>query len=218
MRMFQLLGVVVLLGAGASSAAAQVTLDFQDGKVRLQAQGVSVSQILAEWSRRGRTTIINGERVPGPAVTLELQDVSEQSALDVLLRGVSGYLVAPREAAIDGASAFDRIYILPTSSRPTNAAPLPPQQAIQQVQNDFDDDDPPLPAGARGVNPGARLPREVPPGVAARPGAAIEADQEPDQPENRTAPPPSNPFGVVPGTSRPGVITPGPAQTRPREQ
>ena len=215
MRMFQLLGVVVLLGAGASSASAQVTLDFQDGKVRLQAQGVSVSQILAEWSRRGRTTIVNGERVPGPAVTLELQDVSEQSALDVLLRGVSGYLVAPREAAIDGASALDRIYILPTSSRPTNAAPLPPQQqAVQQVQNDFDDDDPPLPAGARGVNPGARLP----PGVAARPGAAIEADQEPDQPENRAAPPPSNPFGVAPGTNRPGVITPGPAQTRPREQ
>ena len=43
--------------------------------------------------------IVNGERVAGPAVTLELQDVSERQALDVLLRGVSGYIVAPRETA-----------------------------------------------------------------------------------------------------------------------
>ena len=63
-----------------------------------------MSQILAEWSRRGRTTIVNGERVPGPPVTLELQNVSEQQALDIVLRGVSGYLVAARETAISGAS------------------------------------------------------------------------------------------------------------------
>jgi hypothetical protein len=106
-------------------------------KVRLLAQNVSVSQILAEWSRSGRTTIVNGERVPGPPVTLELQNVSEQEALDIVLRNVSGYLVAARETAISGASAFDRIYILPTSSRPSTAAAtsasLP--QAVQ-VQDD----------------------------------------------------------------------------------
>jgi len=208
MKMLHVLAAVVLLGAGASSAAAQVTLDFQDGKVRLNAQSVSVSQILAEWARRGRTTIVNGERIPGPAVTIELTDVPEQSALDVLLRGVSGYLVAPRETSVAGASTFDRIYILPTSSRPTNVAPLPPQQAQQQIREDFDDDEP-LP-GPRGINPGARLPREiVQPGVAARPGTALDSD---DEPENRQAP--SNPF--APGTVRPGVVTPGtPSPTPP---
>jgi hypothetical protein len=227
--MLQVLGVIVVLGAGASPAAAQVNLDFQNGNVRLKAQGVPVSQILAEWGRRGRTTIVNGERVPGPAVTIELQDVPEQTALDVLLRGVSGYLVAQRETAVSGASAFDRIYILPTSARPTNAAPLPPQQqALQQVQDDFDDE---LPPGPRGIpnpanpanpgNPGARLPREIAPGVTARPGAPIEQDQEPDLPENRPAPAtPSNPFGVTPGATptRPGTISPGPATTRDRQQ
>ena len=89
---------------------------------------------------RGGTTIVNGERVPGPPVTLELQDVSEQQALDIVLRGVSGYLVAPRETAVAGASAFDRIFILPTSSRPTNASALPQppqQQALQQIQDDW---------------------------------------------------------------------------------
>ena len=215
MKRLLVLTVVGLLGVWASPAAAQVKLDFQDGKVHLQAQGVSVSQILGEWAKRGRTTIINGDRIPGPAVTIELQDIAEQSALDVILRNVSGYLVAPRENSIAGASVFDRIYILPTSARPTNAAPLPPQQAIQQVQDDFDDDEP-LPAGARpGVNPGARLPRDVvaQPGAANRTNAALEPNEE-REPENRPAAAPSNPFGVAPGTSRPGVINPAPTPTR----
>jgi hypothetical protein len=221
MKKFHLLAVVALLGAGPSSAAAQgVTLEFQDGKVRLNAQNVSVSQILAEWARRGRTTIVNGERVPGPPVTLELQDVPEQQALDTVLRSVSGYLVAARETAVSGASTFDRIYILPTSSRPTGAAPAPPQQQALQVQDDFDDDEP-LPALPRGANtpPGARLPREInQPGSPVRQGALDEDDR--DEPENRVpAPTQSNPFGVAPGTARPGVISPapGPAPTRPNQ-
>ena len=214
MRMMNVFVVVASLTVGASTAGAQVTLEFQEGKVRLQAQGVSVSQILAEWARRGRTTIVNGERVTGPAVTLEIQDTSEQQALDIVLRGVGGYLVAPREATVAGASAFESIYILPTSSRPTNAAPLPPQQqqVQQQIQNFDDDNDPPPAGAARGVNPGnagARLPREI---------ADRAAVDENDEPAPRPAPAPANPFGVAPGTSRPGVITPGPTPARPRDQ
>lgn len=215
MRMLYGLVIVASLSAGASSAAAQVTVEFQDGKVRLLAQSVSVSQILAEWARQGRTTIVNGERVPGPTVTLELQDVSEQQALDVVLRGVSGYLVAPRETAVVGASAFDRIYILPTSSRPTNASALPPQQQAVQppIQDNLDDDNAPAP-GVRGVvnNPGARLPRDiVQPGITGRP-PGVEQDVDIDGP--RPAPPPGNPF--APSTVRPGVVTPGtPSPTPP---
>ena len=218
MKKFHVLAVVALLAAWATSAAAQgVTLEFQDGgKVRLTAQNVSVSQILAEWSRSGRTTIVNGERVPGPPVTLELQNVSEQEALDIVLRNVSGYLVAARETAISGASAFDRIYILPTSSRPSTAAAtsasLP--QAVQ-VQDDVDDDAPP-PNGPRGPNtpPGARLPRDVnQPTNTVRPPVTVDDDRS--EPENRPSPAP-NPFGVAPGTTRPGVVTPGtPSPTPP---
>ena len=87
----------------------------------------------------------------------------EQEALDIVLRNVSGYLVAARETAISGASAFDRIYILPTSHGPPPPPPhrLRRQQAVQ-VQDDSDDDAP-LPNGPRGPNtpPGARLPRDV---------------------------------------------------------
>lgn len=220
MKTFHVLAVVALLVAGATSAAAQgVTLEFQgSGKVRLVAQNVSVSQILAEWSRRGRTTIVNGERVPGPPVTLELENVSEQEALDIVLRNVSGYLVAARETAISGASAYDRIYILPTSSRPTTAAPAPgvPQQAVQ-VQDDSDDDPTP-PNAPRGPNtpPGARLPRDVnQPTNTVRPPVTVDDDRS--EPENRPAPAPTNPFGVAPGTTRPGVITPGPTPNRPNQ-
>lgn len=215
MKTLHLLAVVALLGAGATSAAAQgVTLEFQDGKVRLSAQNVSVSQILAEWARRGRTTIVNGERVPGPPVTLELQDVSEQQALDTLLRSASGYLVAAREATIDGASSFDRIYILPTSSRPTNAVAIQqqPQQALQ-VQDDLDDEPQPGPRGPLGP-PGSRLPREAGP-APDRPPLPVDDDRS--EPENRPAPGANNPFGVQPGSTRPGVITPGPQPNRPNQ-
>ena len=226
MKRLHVLAVVALLTAGPTSAGAQgVTLEFHDGKVRLNAQNVPVSQILSEWARRGRTTIVNGERLPGPSVTLELQDVPEQDALDIVLRSASGYLVAARETAVTGASSYDRIYILPTSSRPTTtaAAPQQPTQALQ-VQDDFEDEEPGQ--GPRGPNfpPGARLPRDVGPAGSVPPGMPnppipgqarppIPSDDEfRSGPQNQPGPPVTspNPFGVAPGTTRPGVINPAP--------
>jgi len=215
MKKLHVLATVALLGAWTTSAAAQgLTLEFHDGKVRLSAQNVTTSQILAEWARLGKTTIVNGDRVPGPAVTLELQDVPEQQALDIVLRGVSGYLVAARETELAGASAFDRIYILPTSSRPTNAAPLapPPQQALR-IEDDFEEEEEPGPR-IPGVGPGGRLPRNVGPNNIPGPAEVQEVDP-PIEPEDRPAP--SNPFGVAPGTPVPGVISPVPAN-RPGNQ
>jgi hypothetical protein len=219
MKTLYVLAVVALFGAGVTSAEAQVNVEFRDGKVRLNAQNVPVSQILSEWARRGRTTIVNGERIPGPPVSIELQDVPEDQALDIVLRGVSGYLVAARDSAVTGASSYDRIYILPTSARPTTASPTPIQQQAFQVQDDSDDDPPPT-AGARGPGgapPGARLPRDIPqPGVAGRPPVPID-DEDREEPENRPTPSPNNPFGVAPGSTRPGVISPGPAANRPNQ-
>ena len=209
MKRIHVLAVVALLGAGASPAAAQgVTLEFQDGKVRLNAQNAPISQILSEWSRRGRTTIVNGERIPGPPVTLELQDVTEQQALEIVLRGVSGYLVAARDTAVAGASSYDRIYIIPTSSRPTaSPAPAQAQQAIQ-VQDNFDDDDPPPGPRPPNVSPGARLPRDVGPPAVARP--LVPALDDDGQPPSPPVPGPNNPFAPNPNpAARPGVVTPG---------
>lgn len=112
-----------LLLAPARSDAQQLKLEINDGRVTLEAQNTSVRQILAEWSRVGGAKIVNAEKVTGAPVTLQLRGVPERQALDTILRGVSGYMLAARRDGNTGVSAFDRILILPTSSAPRGGAP-----------------------------------------------------------------------------------------------
>jgi hypothetical protein len=116
---------IVALALLPSRADAQnMKLQIQDGRVTLEAQNVPVRQILAEWARVGGAKIINGEKVVGAPLTLQLQSTPEREALDIILRGVSGYMLAARQEGT-GVSAFDRIMILPTSSAPRNAGGAP---------------------------------------------------------------------------------------------
>jgi hypothetical protein len=110
------LAVLLSLGSAWSAAAGDLRMEFQDGYVTLSAHDVPVRQILAEWARRGQTKITNGEKVLGTPVTLELKRVPEKQALEIVLHSVAGYLAAPRSAMLVGASAFDRIVVMPTSS------------------------------------------------------------------------------------------------------
>ena len=71
---------------------------MQDGRVSIVAKDATVRQILAEWARVGQTNIVNVDRVPGGPLTLELTNVPEAQALEVLLRSLSGYITAPRTA------------------------------------------------------------------------------------------------------------------------
>ncbi len=125
---------VLALGCAASADAQSVRVQFNNGLVSVSAQNAPLRQILAEWAKLGGTTFVNAERVPGGPVTLQLDNVSERHALDVLLRSVSGYMVAARPAGLVGASNFDRILIVPTSTATAvNAgAPRPPQQQTFQ--------------------------------------------------------------------------------------
>ena len=125
---FRVWPAVVLLACCALPAGAQapgVKLQFNAGQVSLSAQNAPIRTILAEWARLGGVTIVNGDRVAGPPVTLELSRVSERQALDIVLRNVAGYMIAPRPATSKGASTFDRIVILPTSVAPRAPAPGP---------------------------------------------------------------------------------------------
>jgi len=202
--------VAALVLLGASSASAQVlSLEFHDGRVRLTAENVPVSRILDEWARLGGTKIVNGERVPGAPVTLQLTDVPERQALDTVLRGAAGYMVLARGTVTPGASAFDKILVLPTTSRaPAAAAPAQPAPTPPQFQNrpdtDVDLDEPaenPQPQSP-GAFPRSRVPANAPPNA---PPPASTQDEEPAQIE-APAPAPGNPFGVVPGGARPGTI------------
>jgi hypothetical protein len=119
------LAAAVLFGTLSITSAAQageLTLQIQDGLVMLRARDVSVREILAEWGRVGGTRIVNGERLQGGLVTLQMDGVPERQALDVLLRSASGYMAAQRADAGAGASVFDRILVLATS----RVVPVPP--------------------------------------------------------------------------------------------
>ena len=123
MRTIQTIALSVLVSlAAASNAFADVQLSIQDGLVSISAKNATVRQILAEWAKIGQTQIVNLERIPGDPITIELKNISEERALDVLLRMVSGYMAAPRAVAVANASRFDRIIVLPTSAAPTTSA------------------------------------------------------------------------------------------------
>jgi hypothetical protein len=95
--------------------------------VWLRASEAPIREILREWARLGDATIVNGDKITGPPVTLELAGVAERQALEVILREVPGYILAPRSADSVGSSIFDRIVIMPTTTRPL--APAPAQTA-----------------------------------------------------------------------------------------
>src|SRR4029079_16720256 len=122
MRVFSTLalagGMCLALG---SQAFADVRITMREGRVSLSAKDATVRQILTEWARVGRTQIVNVERIAGGPITIEFTNVPEAEALDMLLRSLSGYMVAPRAVAIADASNFDRIIVMPTSASPRPA-------------------------------------------------------------------------------------------------
>ena len=105
-------------------------LTISDGRVTLNAAGATVREILIEWAKVGQTKIVNAERVTGGPITLQLTNVPEEQALDVILRSVSGYVAAPRPIVNPGASRFDRILIMPTSTPPHVVAAAPPPPGL----------------------------------------------------------------------------------------
>lgn len=139
---------VALCLAAVATASADVRVSMQDGYVTIVAKDATVRQILTEWARVGQTKIVNIERIPGGPQTLELNNVPEAQALDVLLRSLSGYIAAPRGTLATNLSRFDRIIIMPTvaSARPaTGSAPPPPafQQPSAYTQQVVTGDDEP---------------------------------------------------------------------------
>lgn len=221
------LAAAVLATCSIQTADAQtLSLAFDAGRVSLSAQGVPLRQILVEWARLGGATIVNGEDVTGPPVTLLLEDVPERQALDILLRGVAGYILVPRAAEAASAAAFDRIVIVATSAAPRVTAPPPGFQAprpVQVARPDQSADEPPVdptdgaPEPADSIAPEPRPNtgvREVP--VIPRPFDGVPQGEAPQPTPGGTAPSPANPFGLPFGTtSRPGVITPAPQQPNP---
>jgi hypothetical protein len=232
----QRLAIIAALVASSAAFAAparaqSVRLEFHDGLVTVVAQNAPLRSILAEWSRLGGTKIVNGDRVPGGPVTIELTNVPERQAIDVLLRGASGYLIGPQLPAATGRSSFDSVLILPTSTapRPATAPPgfAPPQPRFDvpfpQPDPDDPEENPPGDIGPNGrrVPPQLRfrLPQQQQPGnpePAPQPFQPDPDDEPQPPPEDRPAV--TSPFGVPAGSSRPGVITPVPQAPRQNQR
>ncbi len=196
----------------AGSARAEVKLTINDGRVSLTATNATVREILAEWARVGKTTVVNGERVAGTPITIQLTNVYEQQALDVILRSVSAYLAAPRPSSAANWSRFDRIIVLPTSTPPRNApAPAtptfaqPPQFNPAPPPVSIDDDDVP-------ARPGIPTPRG--PIFQTFPQPQITQPPNPNTPPPRVGGPTSSPTpGAAPiGVPIPGMIVQPPQQ------
>jgi hypothetical protein len=109
----------------APAAAQQLTMTFNNGLVTVDAASVPVRTILNEWAKRGGTKVVGAERVSGAPLTVKLIDVPESQALEVVLRSVAGYMAAPRSTG-EGASIYDRILVMATSSAPAPAAAVRP--------------------------------------------------------------------------------------------
>lgn len=112
--------------AATDARAQNVSLTFADGRVTLRTRNASARQILAEWARQADVQVVGAERLGGPPLTIQLENVPESKALEVVLRNASGYILAPRAAAERGLSVIDRIFVLPVST--ASSAPPPPQR------------------------------------------------------------------------------------------
>jgi hypothetical protein len=205
--------------AAASTASAEVQLTMQNGRVSLVAKDATVRQILTEWARVGQTKIVNVERVPGGPITLELNNVTEAQALDVLLRALSGYITAPRPVDVANLSHFDRIIIMPTlaAARPATLSAPPPvfQQTPQFTPPPADDDDDkpapnvPVPGAPRGpvFNTFPQPPANP---QTAQPGVPVQqlAPAGQQLPSGQASPmPTAAPYG---GVAVPGMVAPPP--------
>jgi hypothetical protein len=212
-----------------SAVFADVHVTMQNGRVSVVAKDATIRQILTEWARVGQTKIVNVERIPGGPITLELNNVPESTALEVLLRAMSGYIAAPRAVEAANLSRYDRIIVMPTlaSARPAVSSTPPPvfQQPTPQytppVADDDADDEQPAPNVA--VPGGNRGPvfNTFPQGTTVAPQNRQNFGQQPFMPQPQvqdpnTPPPvaqpgfqPSAPYG---GVAVPGMVAPVPQQ------
>jgi hypothetical protein len=216
MRKFYLLFVIpALLALATPASAGEFKLSIENGLVTLTADDVPLSAIMAEWARVGQTRIVNGEKVSTP-VSIRIADMPERRALDILLRAVSGYIVAERPTPIAGASVFDRIMILPTSRPPANTGPIntsappmfTPRPAAPAIPDM--DDEPVLPPGVSN-QPQPNMPQGAPQPMVPVPGQQFppnaNAPLTAPRPGQLPAPTPQQPvpFGTPVGTpAKPG--------------
>ena len=160
--------LIVLFCSTSAAGAAGLTLSIQNGFVSIDAQDVTVRQILTEWERIGKTRIVNAEHITGGPITLKFDQVPEKQALDIILRSIPGYMALPRATMIADGSQYERVLIMATTAQ---VAPLRPQQP------------PPAFSGLQGAQGGPSVTQLRPngPSPAMIPGMLPDPQEQADQ-------------------------------------
>lgn len=199
-----------------------VQLSIRKGRVSLVATNATPAEIFTAWSKAGGVAVVNADRMPATPITIRLDDVPEEQALDTLLRPVSGYLAQRRVSplAAEG-SIFARIVILATP--PQAAAPQPAVVPATPAGSTPGSRRSPLPAPQPQPEPPAASPPERTPEPQGIPvdtgvtrltgpdGQPVDDDQVGAPPPSATppggadAPPPPSPGSAT--SSRPGMPT-----------
>ena len=236
------LGLLFLALSASPARAAGLKLTIHDGKVSIDAQDVTIRQILTEWARLGKTRIVNLERVNSGPLTVQFEGLPEKQALDIILRSVPGYMAAPRTPYVADASVYDRILIMATTTTvaappaPRTSASQNPQPNVTQLRAappallpgalpETDDyaadqqDDPAIAAAAAAgliavpaQSPGATSFNPFVPGGAQRPALASPPDPSATPTATPTTATPSNPWNAPAWTARPSLAPPTPPQ------
>ena len=208
LKRFVVVAAAALMAVVALPIRAQgvrkLDISFNNGRVTIVAENVTLGDIFAEWARKGGSKIVNAERLPGaPVMLTEFKDQPEADVLRTLLREAPGYGAAMRNEAPAGGSTVQTVFILAVREKPVTASPTTtvnqpqpqpaPQAQPRMIQGSPDDEIPP-------VRP---LVGNQPPTT---PGAPAEAAQ-PTNPNLRVGP-----GGTVTSTV-PGVIIPAPTPT-----
>ena len=209
-------------GIASPVSAGELKLTMQDGRVTLIADNVPLRQILQEWARVGQTRIVNGDKLSGPAMTLQLVDTPEKEALDILLRSASGYIAAPRPVMVANAALYDRITIMATSRAPAASAAINSAPTFQRPPITADDNDEPInvqmPAQpvmgntALGAN---QVVNQFPPGFVPPNMTNGQPQQQQTQPFTASRPGAIAPVPGQPGAPNPYATQPAPTVVRP---
>lgn len=205
-------GLAALPLGAQGQAARKLEVSFNNGLVTIQAENVTVREILQEWGRKGGSRIVNADKLGGSVIPfLEFREQPEVVVLRSLLRDVPGYGAAPRLAPAPGTSTIEALFILATRTVPVSGAPAAAPPVQQQTgQPNITPPPAPQPQAPQVINgsPDMELPPVRPvPGNAppSTPGTMPSANN----PTLRTGP-----GGTVTSTV-PGVVIPGPTTTPP---
>ncbi|HZI81899.1 MAG TPA: hypothetical protein VFD69_20410 [Vicinamibacterales bacterium] len=120
-----ILAFLAVLGplVAGDAAAQKLSLRIDKGLVTLDAENVTVDEVLARWIDTTGLNVVSkngvGSDVP---VSLHLEGVPEREALAVLLRDLSGYIMGQRRDPLTGIVTIDRLMILPQSAAQATAS------------------------------------------------------------------------------------------------